>query len=265
MIPQERKYFIIIVHYGQEQPTKSLINSLIKQINNRSTIIVVDHAKSPLGNSWEENVIVVRPHTNNGYAGGLTTGLGVALSKGALGGDVMVCMNNDLSVGQDFIKNMQTWVEHHPKATIAGPVVGYLNLLTGRARLSSASEKVGIFEQKFIHGACMVITLQAVLDSGAFPEEYFMYWEDVLIANHIKRRGGVIRRIPLKSFKHEEREPSNASLYYLVRNGVVYLETETPLFWPAYWMVANRVRYIWHAHVSKKLHIAKAIRDGITR
>jgi GT2 family glycosyltransferase len=94
-----------------------------------------------------------------------------------------------------------------------------------------------------------------------------MYWEDVSFSRHVR-----LRRLPLITapdiiINHNEPSPNMSlpphKIYYLVRNGAIFLASETPLFWRGYWWLGNRLRYIYHRLRGHQPIVTKALGDAL--
>jgi len=90
-----------------------------------------------------------------------------------------------------------------------------------------------------------------------------MYWEDILLSRRVQQAGWPLKFASSVQVKHSENQqaPTGKHLYYLVRNGALFLEQETA--WPtrSSWWVLNRLRRIYH-HARRTPVVSKALDDA---
>jgi GT2 family glycosyltransferase len=277
MNPHTRKHHLITVHYGDPQATINLVTTLQQGKQAPDTITVINHDKHSLSKLASRNCYIITPAKNQGYAAGINTGLGTLITRGAKINDIITCINNDITIKSKTFLSVRRWWEDHPEPALVGfatdqnndrHIYGYINLLTGRSRLS-ASPAVRIKAQtQYIHGAFMSAPLSVFIDNQGLPEKYFMYWEDILFSRQVEKKNISLKVVPITTAKHQvtntENTTSDNKLYYLVRNGALFLEQETSLPWRAYWTVLNRARYVYHTlNGPQKPTVAEAIKDAI--
>lgn len=266
MIPQNRRYFIIIVHYGEPPSTDRAVASLINNSINPNTIVVIDHAERPYQAS--DHVRVIRPERNRGYGAGLNMGLGILLTTDISRNDIVVCMNNDVSLSGDGIRQLRQWWQQRSENAIIGAVGGVVNLLNGRTRVTKTLQDAR-HELSYIDGFFLAAPYHVLLKLKGFPEQYFLYWEDILFSQRAKQAGIPLRLVSHLGIIHSNKQftkPSGDHLYYLVRNGALFLERETSFLWRRFWWLKNRLRFIYHSlrpgHDQTKI-ICQALRDAI--
>lgn len=263
MIPQTRKYFVIVVHFGAPEVTSACLESLAKGSVKPEKVIVVDHAAEPYQPESVAGVHVIRPSNNGGYAGGLNLGLGAVVSLGALPYDIVICCNNDVVFAPDSLQKIHEWVQVNEGNFLAGPSPAFLNYATGRAQLVSTISQPGFFGTPYLHGSCLVAPLGVYAEAQGLPEDFHMYWEDVAFSARAVTAGARLKIIPNLKLSHPDDHPVLTNqLLYLVRNGAWYLEHQLPPLWRVYWYIFNRLRYIWH-QLAGKQHVAQAIRAAL--
>lgn len=280
MNPHIRKHHVITVHYGNPKSTQRLTSALLQCKKPPDTIIVVNHDKDLLPKSSFSSCHIIKPSSNQGYAAGINAGLGALMSRGASANDIVTCINNDITLLPKAFLSVRRWWENNPKSALVGfatsqnkhkHAYGYINLLTGRTHLFSSSAKYSkttMLQMRYIHGAFMSAPFELFAENHGVPEKYFMYWEDALFSRQITKR-----KFPLKSasaiiathqLKSTEHTMTDNKLYYLVRNGALFLEQETPLLWRGYWLIVNRLRYLYHTlKHSQKPVVVEALKDAI--
>jgi len=280
MNPQIKKHFVITVHYGDPVLTTQAIDSLLQNTDPPDHIIVINHS-NPLSLPPHPSLIQINPATNAGYAAGINMGLGLITTLPATPGDIVTCLNNDVIVPPDTFTKLRRWWQDHPGDHLLGLTThqangtpqqsGRVNLLTGRSRLTNKSlpdqSLRSFFSLPYLHGAGFSTSLHLLLTNHGLPSEYFMYWEDVLFSRQLARRHVSLCTTPDIAILHlNDRPPSftpDNKLYYLVRNGALFLERETPGLWRNYWWVLNRLRYAYHRWRRQQPTVIRALQDAI--
>lgn len=253
------------MHYGEAAVTRAAVAALREGALVPDGVVIVDHAAEPLV-LLEPEVVVVRPGTNGGYGAGLNVGLGVLVGRRVSPMALVVCMNNDVLVQADTLQQVATWWQHRDGFALTGARWGVVNLISGRTRLLETGTGPRWYERRYIDGAFMAAPLQAFLRAQTLPEDYFLYWEDVLFSERVRRAGGGLRLISGLQLAHDDHEPRDTTqVYYLVRNGARWLAEETtrPLRW--WWWLANRGRWAYHGLRGTKPFVTQALRDATHR
>jgi GT2 family glycosyltransferase len=269
MNPQTRKYYVLLVHYGDSTPTDTALSSLINCQQPPDKIFVIDHGKTPF-TSPHSQLIIVKPEFNAGYFAGINTGLGALVAHRASPHDIVVVMNNDIKISPTTFVQLRAWWQKHPQNALLGiSNFAYVNLFTGRANFTSPTcppkpcAKAGNFP--YIHGAFFSAPYHVFMSLRGLPDRYFLYWEDVLLSTQVSRLNIPLRITKKINIIHHQQPPAPASdqLYYLVRNGALFLERETPLPWRFYWWIINRLRFIYHSLRTPHSVVGLALRDAI--
>lgn len=280
MIPQKRRYLVIIVHYGDVGKTLEAVESLRVGSYKPDDVVVVDHGREKLDHNLFLPAVVVRPSSNGGWAAGVNVGLGALYGRGATISDIVVCMNNDVTVRPKTLGELKAWWDSHSYDAVVGGMVyergvvvvggGRVNLLTGRAKLFTLKgpENTSVSKERldYIHGAFFSAPYGVFIGCGGMPEKYFMYWEDVFFGWKARRLGYKLQLAPLVIVDHDT-SPTPAyspdQLYYLVRNGALFMEKDlgAPVRW--WWFLVNRVRLLYHMVAGGNRVVREALRDAV--
>lgn len=277
MNPQTMKHHIIIVHYGNEESTRRLVGALLGGKRPPDTVVVVNNDDSAIEDLGGRSCVVVRPGRNVGFGAGFNVGLGVLYANNAKQEDIVTCVNNDVAVTSGFFAQVRDWWEKNTQDVLVGfetkqgskrHVWGVVNLFTGRSCLLPADvgdKKKKWWEVWYIHGALFSSTYGALIDNHGMGEDYFMYWEDVLLSKGVSLKGLALKAAACDGAVHEGvKGGSGDKTYYLVRSGALFLERETSRPWCWYWFVLNRARWVYHVlGFSDKPVVVKALRDAI--
>lgn len=253
-IPHMASIFAIIVHFGHRDVTERALKSLRNAGEAPEECIVIDHGD------------ISDAPNNKGYAAGLAAGVREAGMKGATKSDILLFVNNDVEFEHHGIQQLKSWWDMYGSPhTIAGPSWGSVSLITGRATITGDQMLLHFFRMPYIHGSCIVMEygLAALL---TFPEEFFMYWEDIALSIRAQKKGARIVRIPFPLIRHNDTSAvvSQEKLYYLVRNGAYVLEREAPWGWTIWWRAINTFRLTYHAFLRSRKHqiITRALTDA---
>jgi GT2 family glycosyltransferase len=163
-------------------------------------------------------VKVVRLERNIGFAGGCNYGATMALQAGV---DYLLLLNNDTVVRPDFLEPLVAYLDGHPGAAVAAPVICYSNRPDtvwfggGRIRLA-----LGYFQHQYLNrsrqsipaapivsdyvsGCCMLVDSQVISAIGLFDERFFAYYEDSDFCLRARRHGYTVACIPESMIWHK--------------------------------------------------------------
>jgi len=250
--PHIPHYFALIVHYGPIDVTQRTVQNLLKNASCPVTTIIIDHGSEPYPQA--AGVAVIRPAHNGGYGKGINTGLEAVSKYNPSDSDIVIVMNNDVVVpGSAFS------ILSRLESGIVGAEGARIHPFTGRA---SAKERWGY---PYLEGFFLAARYSTWKQLHGISEQYFLYWEDAAVSFRARKMGIPFRAIPGLGVHHtySKQLPAGDKLFYLVRNGALFLEKE--LAWPLrlYWHALNRVRYVYHRYIStdpRASVIAEALR-----
>lgn len=270
-----KKVSIITVNYNQPELTELLLDSIF----NTNTyfaleIIVVDNGSKtdPLP-AWKRKypaVNFIGSDKNLGFAGGNNLGIKEAL------GDYLFFVNNDTEFTDDLVDKLVETLDNHPEVGIVSPKIRYyaqpdilqyagftpMNYYTGRNSCIGIGEKdLGQYdnltgETGYPHGAAMMVRKDALRKVGPMPDLFFLYYEELDWADHIRRAGYKtwVNMQALIYHKESMTVGRNSALkeYFMNRNRILYIRRNTDfqvrlIFWPYFVFVVaprNIVGYI---------------------
>lgn len=273
----QRQLFIIIVHYGSIAVTKQAIDTINANTVLPTQVIIIDQgpesaAELLTSSAASQKPLVILPSQNIGYGAAANMGLGYLFTKPMAADDIVVFINNDVALEPTTIADIYAWWQAHPEPALVGVTTiennqelsgaGAINFLTGRAHLLPVQSHRHI---DYVHGAFVMALYQVWLKSGGWPEQYFLYWEDVLLSQKIRHRGMSLRLADTIRIHHDSPKSTaqqDRQLYYLVRNGALFMSQETPWFYRYVWRGWNWVRLQWHRWHHPHSIIVKALTDA---
>ena len=196
-VEKEPKVSIILLNYCNYWDTIACINSLEYMNYTNYHIYVVDN-HSPndslreLKKMESNRVTVIDSGLNGGFAFGNNIGIRYALKNSF---DYILLLNNDTIVTRDFLKKLtKTAVNNSSDVTTcrimyndvrelvwyAGGSIDWFNQRAVHQGINQQyTGDTHIREVSFVSGCCMLLSKKCLDLLGEFPEEYFMYYEDL--------------------------------------------------------------------------------------
>lgn len=254
--PQNPRFWVILVHFGDAKPTLQALSSLLHGTLPPHRIVIIDHALHPLFLAAASNhhMRLIRPQRNEGFAAGVNVGLGFFASAGAQGHDVIIVMNNDVTVYPDTLATLRAWWQEYCPTGIVGVERRAINLFTGRTTLMANHW----WHLPYIPGYFFAGSLGTLLHLKGLPEQYFLYWEDVLLSMRARRAGFTLDQAQGVQVVHPAHDTVTAErTYYLIRSGARFMAEESPWPWRWLWWGVNRLREAAHRGV-----VRQALRDA---
>jgi GT2 family glycosyltransferase len=220
----ERSVWIIILNWNGLEDTLACLASLehLEAPTFGVQTVVIDNGSLQNPTSEIERrfpgVKVVRLDSNTGFAGGCNFGAALALQAGA---DYVLLLNNDTVVQPGFLEPLVAYLDRHPEAAIAAPVICYSNRPNtvwfggGKIRLA-----LGYFQHRYLNqsrehvpaepmitdyvsGCCMLVERQLIAAIGLFDERFFAYYEDSDFCLRARQHGYTIACVPQSLIWHK--------------------------------------------------------------
>lgn len=236
---------IVSVNYGQTSLTLETIRSLIAITYPNFEIIIVDNGspqscKSAV-NAEFPKIKVIESAKNLGFAGGNNLGIKEAHGK------YLLFINNDTEVKPDFLEPMVLLAESDPQIGMISPKLKFYfsenkNIIqwagsSGLSLLTVRGQSRGDFEEdkgqydeviptQLIHGAAMLVPMEAIWKAGLLPDIYFLYYEELDWAEAIKRAGFKLFYQGMSTVYHKESmsvgKNSPLKTYYMTRGRLIF-------------------------------------------
>lgn len=203
-------------------------------------ICVVDNASSDgsieaVKNTFGDDIRVISNIENKGGAGGFNTALRDAIDKNR---KYALLLDNDILVDSECLKHLISYMESNECVGAVGPKIlimdqpdfiqefgGHLDMDHYYFKTDYWYEADNIEESEiecdWLSSCTLGVRIDAVKKTNLFPEENFLYWDDIQFTWEIKKAG--YRLIALSSakvwHKGKKKEVTNtASAYYAMRN-----------------------------------------------
>ena len=234
----------IVLNWNLLDDTCRCVSSLRQSDYPNLTLAVVDNGSDPdlysqLRSRLTEDVALLRSEMNLGFAEGNNLGLRYALEHGA---DYVLVINNDTVVAPDMVRRLVAVAEAQPDAGLLGPVIYYLQppdqvwfagyrfshgiyVLRRGFHLTSPIQPTE--DVDFVSGCGMLIRRSVLEQVGMFPNEYFMYYEDVDLCFRVKAAGMKIVCVPDAHMWHAVSTSSGGpdspiKQYYQVKSSLIF-------------------------------------------
>lgn len=209
-------------------------------------IVVVDNASTDgsrkfLKKKFSE-ITLVENRKNLGFGGGLNVGINEAVVRGA---DYVLCLNNDVIVDQNILRElikvgelgtkigglcpMEYFAEEPNRIICAGGTISFLRgRVIGHGQLDKGQFNE-VRETGLLSGPAMMLKLKAVLDVGLFDTSYFYGPEDQDIALRLMKKGYKLVFVPNAKLWHKRRGATGGkitpfNIYFSVRNRILFVK-----------------------------------------
>lgn len=239
---EKPKVGVVLVNYNGYQDTIECVESLQKVTYPNLDIWVVDNASTNDSlihlrqQANHENVSIVASPANDGFSAGNNIGIKAALEQGA---EFVLVLNNDTIVEPDFIEPLlDTFSDHDDAGCVISKILyqsepnklwyggGTFNPWFCRADHIGFNEtdtaNKSVQEVAFASGCCMMLTKQAIEESGLMDEDYFLYVEDTEYSLRLAKAGFKLFYNPNSAIYHKvsatTQSGSDLSQYYTIRN-----------------------------------------------
>ncbi len=260
MRPQPR-VAVIVVNWNGRDITLECLHSLSSLTYPHADLIVVDNASSD--GSMEAiharfpNVILLHMRENLRFAGGNNAGIREALARGA---DMVLLLNNDTIVDQDFLTHLVARMDADPAYGMVAPKIlyfdepdriwfagGEISLWTGTMRHLGIREvdcgqHDAVRETAYASGCCILVRTEVIRKIGMLDESYHMYTEDADWCMRARRAGYTIVYEPAARIWHKLSVSAGGHLsWYKLKNKFI---SNLRFFW-RYSSWAQRLVFPW--------------------
>lgn len=229
--------YISILTYNGNSDTLECLESLNKLLVSdcQLNIFVVDNNSTkpfeiPSSLDLNYQVEVIKNTENKGFSGGHNVVLKKAIEQNI---DYVLILNNDTTVGENFLNELIKGADLDKKIGVAVPKIYFAKGSEYHKKYKSSelgkvfwyaggimdwSNVIGSHrgvdevdygqydnaeETDFATGCCMLVKIAALKNVGFFDERYFLYYEDTDLQQRIKKAGYKIMYIPKAVIWHK--------------------------------------------------------------
>jgi len=246
-----KKVSIITVNFNQPKVTEELLQSI--QVTGISIeIIIIDNgSRADIQTTWQSKyplVKFIRSEKNLGFAGGNNLGIKAAT------GDYLFFVNNDTEFTAGLVEKLVEVMDANPAIGMISPKIKYysdkeiiqyagytqMNYYTCRNCCIGLREKdTAQYDHitaptAYCHGAAMMVRKEAIEKAGLMNENFFLYYEEVDWAEHIKRAGYQAWVCTDALIYHKESvsvgKKSKLKEYFMNRNRILFIRRNAPFF-----------------------------------
>lgn len=228
---------VVVLAYGEEPWLAACVDSVLASRGVEVDLVVVDNGcraddLEPV--EKRDDLRVVRPGTNTGFAGGCNLG------ARHVRGEHLVLVNSDCLVEPDTLVALAA-VARDPGV---GPVMASIRFADRPDVLNSGGNPVHVlgtcwaggideaetrtapYDVAAASGACVLLRRELWDRLGGFDEEYFAYLEDTELSLRCRRLGLVARCVPTaRALHHYEFSRNPRKMYLLERNRLIMVTT----------------------------------------
>lgn len=271
---------IILINWENAYEVFYSASLLLKYNDKDVRIIIVDNAspdRQILINlirklQKNEDIVFIENSTNLGYAGANNLALEY-LNKNKLDGDLLI-LNSDVTVTSNTLAEMRAAKTKNVGGVMCrtcdmdGKLLYDAILLKGYRQIYQFNiSKDEVINTDYLAGSCMLLDRDVLKRTGLFPEDFFMYWEDVDLSLKFKKLGLQLVSTRKTYVKRKSNPPvrSANALYYSVKNGMRMIgryENFTRLSFLRYFIRIN-ITAIWVFFRSKDVKTIIAVYRGL--
>lgn len=233
---------VLIVAYDSRDDLSQTLPALLPELGDGDELIVVDNKPGDGSADVVRNLApaarIVETGRNAGFAGGCNAGAETA------GGDLLVLLNPDAAPRPGFGEAIRRpWVEQRgwgawqalvadgsgELVNSAGNPIHFTGIVWAGGHGRPLAEAPPAGEVPAASGACLAIPMASWQEVGGFPEEFFMYHEDVDISVRLRSAGHAVGIEPAAVVAHDYEFSASAEKWlWLERNRLAFLVRTYP-------------------------------------
>lgn len=185
---------VYLIHWNAPEWLRSSIDSLRSSVGCDLSIVVIDNSQN-LGPTFDPEITLITPPSNDGYTGGANRALADATTRFPDATEIVIAAH-DVHVEPGSLARLRHELHTNPACGIAGPVllapaVSYGGTWDGRraGRLTEPGEP------QWLSGTLMMIRRACSDDLGLFDTSFGSYSEDVDYGLRAKDKGWALAAV----------------------------------------------------------------------
>lgn len=235
-----------ICNYNGKDYAGKCIQSVLEQvkIDENFRLYMVDNASTDgtgeyIRERFKEQVCIIQNPINRGGAGGFNTALKDAIDRNY---DYVILLDNDIIVEEGCISAFIQYMDSHPDTGCVGAKImimdrpDYIQEFGGQLdferydliknywyELDRGCQDV--IESDWVSSCALIARMDAVRKTDLFPEENFLYWDDIEFTYQIKLAGYRVASLASAKVYHKgKKKPvtTTANGYYGMRNRIKF-------------------------------------------
>ncbi len=233
---------VLIVAYDSRDDLAQTLPALLSELGEGDELIVVENKPGDgsieLVRELAPAAQIVQAGRNTGFAGGCNAGAEVA------SGDLLVILNPDAAPQPGFGEAIRRpWVEGREwgawqalvadgsgeRINSAGNPIHFTGIVWAGGHGRPLADAPATGEVTAASGACLAIPLPRWREVGGFPDQFFMYHEDVDLSVRLRLAGSVVGIEPAAVVRHDYEFAASADKWrWLERNRLAFLVRTYP-------------------------------------
>jgi len=231
---------VVICNYNKKDFVIDCIRSVFDSNFRGFDLIVVDNASTDgsaeaVREQYGDSLVLLVNDENLGGSGGFHRGMTYAMK---IGYKYIHLLDNDAIVARDAIGALYEFMETHPDAGVCGSLILQANngnvvqeyganlngldvdlLYRGKSNLDDLPRET---ECDYVAACSAIYRTEALNKTGAIPEDYFIYWDDLALCFEMKARGYGVYACKNSIVRHfgTFSNRSSFSRYYSFRNKI---------------------------------------------
>ncbi|MBQ3600597.1 MAG: glycosyltransferase family 2 protein [Lachnospiraceae bacterium] len=233
---------IVICNYNKASYVCKCIETVLASDIDNFQVYVVDNASTDtsveeIQKNFGEQVEVIVNQENLGGSGGFNTGIKKVVESGH---KYLMCLDNDVQVTKDAIRNLYEFLEEHKQVGMVGSKVYHLqepeyvqqmglyihfdnfSAETIFADVQDNSQIPDVVYCDTVAACSLMMPVSVVKEVGMMPEDNFIYWDDMEWGYKVKLAGYQVAAYGKSKVYHEMsanvRRENTFATYYLWRN-----------------------------------------------
>ena len=229
--PHQPRVHIVLLNWNGWQDTLECMRSLRRMEYRNWHAVIVDNGST--NDSVERlreaysDLTILETQKNLGFAAGNNVGIRFALKNGA---EYVFVLNNDTTVFPDTISALVRFAEAHPAAALMGPSIDRrnpqrewpirreLDLLTQLCTFTALRRlitRIPLVREifyctdgppsvvQFLPGSALFFRASSFKESGFFDESTFLDFEELIVAEKVRRAGFSVYFVPQARIWHK--------------------------------------------------------------